>query len=569
MFKRKAIRAYKPVLRYNEPVQAATSRPSPSLKTRHILNAAHCDPSKQLALKPLITRIVALAQTLAEKKFFPYQVELTFRIVESLLIRDGDVITCLMARQMGKTESIGAIAAAIALILPRLAKQYPECWMLNLTDDEGVYRGFDQGVKIGIYAPKKEQANNLFDRVQRALSTDVAKKVLSELHITFDTRNGNRVKLSNGSNILCESASEQSKIEGATHHFLLLEECQEINDGKIKKSLHPMVAATKGTIVKIGTATTYKCDFYTSIQQNERMQLVNGKRNHFFFPYSIGTLSNSLYRDYIEKEKIRLGEESDEFQTSYCGHWIFERGMFVTKESLFDSQVAQVEGPWSITYRTFLPRALKNYSIVAGIDWGSSHDSTVVTLVAVDWTQPSETGVLFTDDGEKAYTFYKKHIIGWIEFLGDNYEYQFHEITGMLDTIPALRKIVTDSNTCGKPIFDRLYAHYSGKRVHVEPFNFQARLKSDGYKALYGDICGKRITFPASHLVRRTREYAKFINQCLDLRKEYKQGLMHVAHPEEKGSHDDYPDALMMANWGANDSTTAVNFQVHNNNPFL
>ncbi len=540
--------------------------PKPKAKPSRLDSECH-DPKKQISLEAIVLRVVALAQALAEKQFYPYQVELTYRIVESLLLHDGEVITSLMSRQMGKSECVGAIAAAIALIFPLLAKLYPLDWKLNLTDENGVYRGYAYGIKIGIYAPKQEQAGMLFDRVKKAYSTDTGKKILKEAHVEFDVRNGTTLRLSNHSNILCESASEQSKIEGATHHLLIAEESQEITDMKMRKSLHPMVAATLGTIVKIGTATTYACDFYHAIKVNERVQLVTGKRNHFYFPWEVGAASNSLYKLYIEKEKLRLGEDSDEFQTSYAGKWIFERGMFVTQELLFNRMTAQVDGPWSDTPDR-LHRIFRNYSIVAGIDWGSSFDSTVITLVAVDWSSPVESGVAMFEDGEQSYTYYRKHVIGWLEFQGDNYEYQFNEITAFLARIPQLRKIVTDSNTCGKPIFDRLNSVFGGTSVAVEPFNFQPKIKSDGYKALYADLCGKRVTFPASPTVRRSREYQKFIGQLLELRKDYKQGIMSVAHPEEKGAHDDYPDSFMMANWGANNPSMAGRPTFARNNPF-
>ena len=537
-------------------------------KVAVMLDKEHCDPSQQVSLKAVVLRVVSLAQALAEKKFYPYQVELTYRIVESLLIHDGEVITSLMARQMGKSESVGAIAAAIALILPYLAKKYPKDWHLNLTDENGVDRGYSFGIRIGIYAPKLEQSSMLFDRVKKAFGTDTGKKILAELKVSFDVRNGNNLRLSNGSSIICESASEQSKIEGASHHLLITEESQEISDMKMRKSLHPMVASTKGTIVKIGTATTYVCDFYQAIKGNERVELVSGLRNHFYFPYQVGAKYNSLYRDFIEKEKVRLGEDSDEFQTSYAGKWIFERGMFITQDLLFNRQIAHTEGLWSITQMGALPRALRNFSIVAGIDWGSSNDSTVVTLVAVDWSNPCDSGIAFYDNEERSYTYYNKHIIGWLEFKGDNYEYQYGEIVSFLSRIPSLCKVVTDSNTCGKPIFDRLVSTFTNTKVQIEPFNFQARVKSDGYKAFYADFCGKRLSFPASASVRRTTEYRKFIFQMLDLRKDYKQGLMSVSHPPEKGAHDDFCDSAMMANWGANNPSYANRIDFVKDNPF-
>jgi hypothetical protein len=541
---------------------------SPTLKKRRVLNRLNHDPSKQINLDDLVVRIVTLAQVLAEKKFYAYQVELAYRIVQSLLLHDGNVITSLMSRQSGKTEVVSGTVAAIALVLPAMAKKFPEDWRLNITDDNGAYRGFALGVKIGIYAPRREQASIMFERVKKAYETDSAKKVLKELGIDFEANNGDRVVLKNGSVTLCQSASEQSKIEGATHHLLIAEEAQDISDLKIRKSLSPMLASTLGTMVMIGTATTQKCDFYSTIKHNERIFLTTGLRNHFFFPYTVAVQYNSLYSLYIDAEKLKLGENSDEFRMSYCCEWIFERGMFVTQEQLFDKAIAMRYGIFSKIYHDGLPPELRYYSLVAGIDWGRSHDSTVITIVAVDWNNPLESRLLQDDRGYHQVTLYKKHIIEWIEFQGDNYEYQFGEIYQYLSRLPQLKKIVTDSNTCGQPIFDRLATVFRGK-VEVEPFNFQPRVKSDGYRSFYADICGKRLTFPADQDARRERDFQKFVNQMLDLKKEYKNSLMTVAHPEEKGAHDDFPDSGMLACWGAGTPATGAEFEVFEENFFI
>lgn len=517
-----------------------------------VLDSNHYDPAKQLNIGEVVTRIITLAQALKERKFYPYQIEIAARVIESLLMRDSNVITALLARQMGKTEVIGSVVAALMIILPQLANQFEDSWHLNITDDNGVYRGFSLGVKVGIYAPRQDQAAIMFERVKQSLETDTAKRILGELKLTVEVSNGNCVKLSNGSRVLCQSASEQSKIEGETHHLLIAEEAQDITDLKMKKSLHPMVSATGGTIVKVGTATTQKCDFYTAIKTNERAFHRTGIRNNFFFPYTVGIKYNSLYKQVVEQEAYRIGEDSDEFRTSYCCEWIFERGMFVTLEQLFNRKVAQDLSFWCSRHPTGLPKSTHGYySVVAGIDWGQAYDSTVVTLVAVDWNNPLEENETYNSFGHFQYSYFQKHVIDWLEFHGDDYEYQFGTIVEYLNQVPGLRKIVTDSNGGGRPIYDRLVATFATKNVEVEDFNFNAKIKSDGYKSLFGDICAKRITVPAGAGVRRTREYRKFTDQMLDLKKSYKGGLMKVEHPDEKDAHDDYPDSLMLAAWGA------------------
>jgi hypothetical protein len=538
---------------------------------RQILNDRNFDPTCQINVPEVISRVLALAQALSEKKFYPYQISLARRLVESVLRHDGAVITGLMARQIGKTEIIAALCAALALVLPHLAKKFPQSWHLNITDDYGTYRGFVFGFKIGIYAPRLLQSEIMFERVRKCYETKTAKQILKEMGAHAEVNNGNRLILTNGSVTLCDSASEQSKIEGETHNLLIVEEAQDVADHKVKKSLHPMVSSTMGTICKIGTATTFKCDFYTSIKTNERMQLVTHIQNHFFFPYTIGEKYNSLYRKYIEQEKIRLGEDSDEFRTSYCGEWIFERGMFVTSQQLFDREVALDVGLFSEFHLRGLPNQFSYYSIVAGIDWGSSNDSTVVTLTAVNWAAPLHSGEYYRGTRLDSFTFYKKHILGWIEYRGDNYEVQFWTLFEYFKhlSLLGLRKIVMDSNTCGKPLFDRFHSVMQPFNVEVVSFNFSPKVKSDGYKFFYGDICGHRVTFPAGINARKTREYRNFAFQMLDLKKQYNNGLMQVAHPDEKGAHDDYPDSTMMSVLGANEPYHANEIDFMDKNPFI
>lgn len=466
------------------------------------------------------------------------------------------------------TETLGSTCAALALALPALSAKFPDDWMLNITDDRGVYRGFKYGFKIGIYAPRLDQSGIMFDRVKKCFSSDTAKKVLKEFNCVQDVSNGNCIELSNRSRILCESASEQSKIEGATHQLVICEEAQDISDMKIRKSIHPMVASTQGTIVKIGTATTRKCDFYSSIKTNQRTELVTGHKSNFSYDYRTCQKFNSLYKKYIEQEKIRLGEDSDEFRTSYLCHWIFERGMFVTNNQLFHKEIAQIGGVFGNRQPTGLHAPnYRHYSVVAGIDWGKSHDSTVLTLVGVDWLNP----VYYSDSNNDELPFiaYRKHIIDWLEFMGDNYEDQFWSVYEYLKQVRNLRKVVTDSNTCGQPIYDRLVSSFEEKDVEIVPFNFQPKIKSEGYRQFYNDICAKRFTFPASPEVRKSTQYRKFVNQMLDLQKTVKNNLMVVSHPPEKDAHDDFCDSAMMACYGANSPASSNTFETLNHNPFV
>lgn len=519
----------------------------------------------------LCVRIVTLAQTLSERVYYPYQVQLAYRVVKSILLRDGKTLTALLSRQSGKSEVLSSLICAILIIIPILAKKYPNDWRFNMTDDGGRYRGFKQGIKIGIYAPKAAQAEIMFGRVKSFLETDTCKKILKELGLEVLVSNGDTVRISNGSRLICQTASINAKIEGETHNFLVLEEAQDIDDKKIKKSLMPMVASTKGSIVMIGTASTKRCSFYETIKKNERLEMQGFERNHFFYPHSICSRYNSLYREFVEEQKATIGESSDEFKLSYDCEWLFERGMFVTHAQLFDPQIAMVNGPWSLIYDQNSARQLPpNYSLVAGIDWGRDHDSTVVTIVAVDWSAPVFSGEGFAGFSSEPSQLYQRHIISWKAWNGDNYEVQFEEIKSyLLSWGRRLVKVVTDSNSPGKPIYDRLVASFSAHPVEIVAFNFSPKVKSDGYRSFYSEICGKRITFPASEPVRKLEVYRKFVNETLDARKSYKNGLMQVAHADMKHCHDDFLDSAMLATYGTLSSGESGEIDVDSDNIFF
>ena len=103
-----------------------------------------------------------------------------------------------------------------------------------------------------------------------------------EFRLFFSTSNGQTVSLSNGSFATAISASDGSNIEGESFKLIICEECQDISNFKIRKSIHPMGAAYNATIVKIGTATTFKGDFYEAIQRNKAEALTRKShiRNH-------------------------------------------------------------------------------------------------------------------------------------------------------------------------------------------------------------------------------------------------------------------------------------------------
>lgn len=507
-----------------------------------------CTPDTGTITMPtpeVVEAILKLAQALAEMTLYDYQKDFARRFLESLLLRDGATITALFSRQSGKTSVVASIVAACSVILPELAKQFPDDWRFNMTDNDGRYRGFRNGIRIGIYAPIEPQASIMFDRLRTYIGTPTAETVLSELGIKAETNRGNRLVLSNGSRIMARSASVNSHIEGDTHELLVIEEAQDVDTMVVRKSLSPMVSSVKGTTVKIGTASIRKCDFFHAINTNKKREATTGRKDHFYYPAAVCAKYNSLYRDYVEEEKVKLGENSDEFRMAYKVEWILERGMFITAPQLMQRGIAITEGTYSKIHKSYPGR-----NLVVGIDLGKENDSTVVTVMDVEWDNPAICETVTRNFMESDFVAYNKHVLGWLELQGDDYEVQFGEIVFFLSRFRGIQKIILDA-TREASFHDRLSHHPAFEDVEFEDFIFSTATKAAAWRILQGDLLSGRITFPAGAEARQTVEYRKFVTQGLDLVKSYQGEFLNVAHPDEKGAHDDYWQSLALACWSA------------------
>ena len=485
----------------------------------------------------LVNRIFSFCEVYCDKTLFPYQEQFSKRVIRSVLENDGEQITALFSRQSGKSETIADTCGGLMIILPVLANM-----PMFLNDVR--FQMFKDGIHIGIFAPSQRQAQITYGRIKSRIQSKPAMAVLTdpEFNLSFTTSNGQTVALSNGSFATAISASDGSSIEGESFMLIICEECQDISNFKIRKSIHPMGAAYNATIVKIGTATTFKGDFYEAIKTNKAELPHKGSlyRNHFEYDCDVASKYNPKYAAYVEKEKKRLGENSDEFQMSYKLKWIIERGMFIDIPK-FEANNLEL-GLDTVDYDM-------QANHVAGIDIGGAGDSTVISIVEVDWSMPvimesrtdEETGE------EQYYTAYNTYLVAWLEIKNmPNHEEQYPIITDFLSHY-RISRVVCDATK------ESAVAHRLGANLKCEviPYIFTQKSKSELYKHLDREICSGRARVAGSEAVRKTHEYKAFIEQMGDLQKGWSGSNMVVAHPDEKGAHDDFPDSWALAVYGA------------------
>ena len=310
--------------------------------------AEELDETSAEFVDELVKRIIVFTEEFCDVELFPYQVPIAYRLIESVILGDGEEMTVVATRQSGKSEVLSNVMASLMVILPKLAKVYPT-WLEK----------FERGFWCGVFAPVEDQADTVFSRIVGKLTSDHAMDFLLDPEIDDKATSGGargkgRIITLKHSGSLCrmQTCNPKAKIESKTYHFVLIDEAQEADEYMIAKSIKPMLAFNNGSICLTGTATRNKSYFYKMIQYNKR-RTVNGGRKfrpcHFEYDWRVAAKYNTNYAKFISKEKLRIGEESDEFQMSYCNKWVLDKGMFVTEERLerlYDPSMALVKQWW-------------------------------------------------------------------------------------------------------------------------------------------------------------------------------------------------------------------------------
>lgn len=472
----------------------------------------------------LIVRTIVFCEELADLELRPYQRELAYRIIESLILADGEETTALWSRQSGKSETLAVVIAGVLVLFPKLAKSFD------------ILERFKRGLWVGVFAPVDGQSEFIFGRILDKLTTDHAKDFLGDPEIDDKVTPGGRVlKLRSGSMCRRQTANPKAKIEGASYHLIVIDEAQEADDTMVRKSIHPMLAAYAGSMVKIGTPSFSKGDFYKAIQHNKRRATKRGgKKTHFEYDWRTVAKYNPYYDRFIKQEKLRLGEDSDEFQMSYALKWMLDRGMLITEDDL--DHMADRAMP--------LVKAWHRTPVVVGIDPARVKDSTVVTVCWVDWDHPDAAG-------------YREHrVMNWLEINNTEWENQYFEICDFLEAYD-IAFVGVDAQGMGSAVAERLQ-RLLGHRCEVVPVHSDLKNQSERWKHLISLLQRNMIIYPGHSKARRTRVWKRFRQQMEDAEKVIKGNYMMIQAPDDsRDSHDDYVDSLAIACAMSMDQTVA------------
>lgn len=479
--------------------------------------------------------LMEIGQKMTGIFLYEYQEPVVFRIIYSILNRDGAEITALFSRQSGKSEAVVFSTVTLSIILPVLAKIYPK-----------ELGHFSHGIKMGLLAPQMEQVETVYARCMERLQSDSVKEFLDDPDINDNTLSTVKFKLKSGSFLTGQSAAKQAKVESKTYNIIFLDESQDMDTEKVRRSIIPMTASTFGTIVRTGTPGRNKGDFYHTIQNNKKhdakLQTPRKKRTeqlHFEYDYEkvISAKKKAynkdkkdfhlLYEKAVMRDKQSMKENSDYFRMAYKIEWLLEVGMFITDTKLDELCMERK--------RTF-PQINQGDFVVAGLDIASARAETVLTIGLVD--NPAK------EFGEKPV----KTIADWLALHDTNYEVQFHIVAEHL-LAKQVKVLYVDCTGVGRHLSDTLIYHL-GDMIDIVPYLFTPSSKSDMWKTLEEDIENGCIKVPASKTVRDKKEFKAFEEQMTNLQKFWRGSYMVCE--KVSGFKDDYCDSLGLMNLAGN-----------------
>lgn len=344
-------------------------------------------------------------------------------------------------------------------------------------------------LKILIIAPTDRQAGELFARLRGfAENSDLIKPFIknsTQREITF----------TNDSYIRAMPTGDFGhNIRGQTADLIIMEESSYIKSDIVNQVIMPMIAATDGDIIQIGTPF-FKNHFYEAS--------LNDKYKVHKYDY---THCPRITEDFIEEQKQNL--TTVEFTMEYMAEFIDETDCFFTSE-LINSSVENYD----------INQPVHNKGrYVAGVDFaGMGEDEAVIFVLETnEYTHPNVIKV--TNILEKKQTK-QTETVGTVRVLDDQYKFD---------------KVYCDKTGIGEGPVDFLKeVMYS----RIEGIRFTLQSKHDMYSNLKILMENGKLKIP---------NHKKLIMQLLDLRYELTSSGQMKIHHSERG-HDDMADSLALA----------------------
>ena len=432
--------------------------------------------------------------------FRKYQQEIGRAIADSALHRKGLTLTVEIARQGGKNE----LSAQLATYFLAMGK----------------YFGGNLIKAAPTFLP------------QCVISMNRLKERLNDAGFggRWYMEAGNTIVLGKARQIFL-SAEPDANVVGNTAHILLeMDEAQDIESEKYHKEFRPMGASTNVTTVLYGTPWDGHSLLEEVAQANLELERKDGIKRHFSVPWDQVAQHSPSYRQYVEAERERMGENHPLFRTQYLllpisGHG----GLFSAGDT------AQLQGSHP---RLSVPTRGEVY--VAGLDVGGGSDealtplrrpdSTVLTIGELDF---SATDAINRDPAVRVVEHY--------EWRGMPHHSLYPRLVDLLKNVWRCRRVAVDATGMGEGVASVLTKALGSGAVTSLRFSSQSKSRL-GYDLLSAVNSGRLKMYARDG----SEEWAEFWRQVTSARVQYRMNKTMNFYVEESRGHDDYLNSLAL-----------------------
>jgi hypothetical protein len=450
----------------------------------------HMSPQKTHDYRHAVGECIRLSDLLLQicnVALTPYQREYRELLIRSALSGHALIIPIQWSRQTGKTEANVHAAIALAIYNIRwLQRNYPVAIVTPSRQEQSVVV---TRVRLGLYADRL----NTWLKIALGIDFALAKGRRTDDYI-FVSSSGFEAPFH------CVSASPSAFQKGQTYPLMFLEQVEDMDEEVMKTILFPMAAGQvlQSCRVLAGTPSMQiKNNYFFDKSRTLRYpQFVDDKFAAYWRPD---------YGEWVEKEKDRLGEESDEYKTQYRCVWVQARNRLTDRDQLRD--LAKDYEPDPVRQR------------FAGTDVAKDVDSTVCTVIEQEGAD--------------------HHILGWYEAHNTDYETQADELRVFLQSF-AVESNMVDATGVGDPVVDMLSNRCRGI-CRTIPIKLMPEAHDAIWKVYEPELRHGRLHYPKTikdEEQKRLRN--RFIEQHCIADRRVIGNKIKVEKPTKKDSHIDY-----------------------------
>ena len=446
-------------------------------------------------------------------KLRPYQQEVAVAVIDSIQKRRGLTLSVEIARQGGKNE----LSAHLEVLLLTL-------YMANGGSVVKCSPTFKPQTIISIQRLRERLDEFGFDGL-------------------YHTEMGYIVVLGSARAVFL-SAEESASVVGHTADILLeIDESQDVSKEKYTKEFRPMGSSTNVTTIHYGTTWDDSTLLEEIKQTNIELERRDGLKRHFRFDWQEVAKYNPDYAQYVEGERVRLGDEHPLFRTQYLLLPIRGGGGFLTRQ-----QIVLMMGTHT---RLKEPQGKRTY--IAGIDLAGEReetreaalmsakpklDSTVITIAEVDLLTPQRSQLSPNEPILRAVEHY--------QWTGTAHSTLYPQIVDILKKWDC-RRVVVDATGIGQPVASFLRKELGSR---VSPFTFTQKSKSDMGFELLSFVNNSRLKLYKGD---GSREYQETMLQLERARSQYRPNQTMNFYVDPSEGHDDFLMSLALTVEGAKD----------------